>query len=377
MAATRTKRGQGSIRKLPSGKYQVRYTDPAGVRRTARITFDTARMAERELQLVRASIENGTWTADNTPQAGDLDPKTVTLRELAGYWRDQRTTSTGQALSPSTLGEYERLISSTLRDFADRPIREITTQQLERWRSPEMRRAPNQTVKAYKHLKTLMTWAYKRHWLASNPCNIERGTSYKSEEPETPSRKQVEIMLESANSPFDTLLTIAAWGGLRKGEILELRRKDVDKVQAEDGATFISLNVRRAVIWQGSQALVKTTKTAKSVREVLLPASASAQVDAYLKTLSIDPEALLFSNKPGLNEHWGEFKIKPLWAAVCKEAGFKGRFHSLRSFAMTQFAITGATNQDLMDRAGHSDIATAMRYQRGTGREFELIKKLG
>jgi integrase len=341
------------------------------------MTFDTSRMAERELQHIRTAIENGTWTADNTPQAGDIDPKTVTLRQLAEHWRDQRTTSAGQPLSPSTLGEYERLISSTLRGFADRPIREITTQQLERWRSPEMKRAPNQTVKAYKHLKTLMTWAHKRKWVASNPCDIERGTSYKSAEPEAPNLKQVAIMQENAPAPFDTILAIAAWGGLRKGEILELRRKDIDKVQAEDGATFISLNIRRAVIWEGARAIVKATKTAKSVRQVILPAPASALVDAYVKTISIDPEALLFTNKPGLNEHWGEFKIKPYWAAVCAQAGFKGRFHSLRSFAMTQYAITGATNQDLMDRAGHNNIATAMRYQRGTGREFELIKKLG
>lgn len=341
------------------------------------MTFETSRMAERELQHIRMAIENGTWTADNTPQVGDIDPKTVTLRQLAEHWRDQRTTSTGQPLSPSTLSEYERLIVSTLRTFTDRPIREITTQQIERWRSPEMKRAPNQTVKAYKHLKTLMTWAHKRKWVASNPCDIERGTSYKSAEPETPTPKQVAIMQENASAPFDIILAIAAWGGLRKGEILELRRKDVDKVQAEDGTTFVSLNIRRAVIWEGAQAIVKATKTAKSVRQVILPAPASALVDAYLKTISIDPEALLFSNKPGLNEHWGEFKIKPYWAAVCAHAGFKGRFHSLRSFAMTQYAITGATNQDLMDRAGHNNIATAMRYQRGTRREFELVRKLG
>jgi hypothetical protein len=152
MGATRTKRGQGSIRKLASGKWQVRYTDPNGVRRTGRVTFETARMADRELQLIRATIEQGTWTADNTPQAGDIDPKTVTLRELAAHWRDQRTSSTGQTLSPTTLSEYERLINVTLSPFATKTIRSITTQQIEQWRSPEMKRAPNQTVKAYKHL---------------------------------------------------------------------------------------------------------------------------------------------------------------------------------------------------------------------------------
>lgn len=333
-------------------------------------------MAERELQQVRFSIENGTWTADNTPQAGDLDPNTVTLRELASYWRDQRTTNTGQPLSPTTLDEYARLINNTLTPFADKPIRTITTQQIERWRSPEMKRAPNQTTKAYKHLKTLLTWAHKRKWIAENPCTIERGTSYKSSEPPTPTAQQVAIMLDSATEPFDTILAIAAWGGLRKGEILELRRKDVERV-TQDGTNLIALNIRRAVIWDGGNAIVKAPKTSKSTRRVLLPNTASALVESHLRSVSLDPEALLFSDKPGFNEHWGEYKLKPYWAKVCAQAGFKGRFHSLRSFAMTQYAVTGATLQDLMDRAGHSNVNTAMRYQRETGREFELVKKLG
>jgi integrase len=372
----RTKRGQGSVRKLPSGKYQVRYTDPNGVRRTGRVTFDTARMAERELQLVRFAIENGTWTADNTPQAGDLDPKTVTLRELGAYWRDQRTTSTGQPLSPTTLAEYERLVATTLAPFADKPIREITTQQIERWRSPEMKRAPNQTTKAYKHLKTLLTWAHKRKWIAENPCTIERGTSYQPAKPATPTAQQVEIMLESAPAPFNVVLAIAAWGGLRKGEILALRRKDVERV-SQDGLNLVALNIDRALIWDGANAIVKSPKTSQSVRRVLLPNTASALVESHLRTLSLDPEALLFTDKPGVNEPWGEYKIKPYWAKVCAQAGFKGRFNSLRSFALTQYAVTGATLQDLMDRAGHSNVQTAMRYQRDTGREFALVKKLG
>jgi len=172
------KRGLGSIRKLPSGKYQVRFTDPNGDRRTARTTFATKAAAEFELTRIRGAIESGTWHVDETPQAGDLDPRTITLRELASHWRAQQVSSKGNPLSPTTLREYKRLIESTLVTFADQPIRSITRQHVENWRAPELKRAPNQTVKAYKHLKTLMTWAQKRSWIAVNPCDIERGSAY-------------------------------------------------------------------------------------------------------------------------------------------------------------------------------------------------------
>ena len=376
MAKTAKARGFGNIRKLPSGKWQVRYTDPNGQSRTARSTFTAKREAEFELSRIRDAIERGNWHVDEAPQSGDLDPKSVTLKQLGDHWRNQRTTTSGQPLSPSTLSEYERYINKVLRSVADKPIRSITTQQIEKWREPEMKRAPNQTVKVYKHLNTLLKWAHKRKWISSNPCDIERASSYKPSEPLTPNSKQVETMLEEAREPFKTFFAIAAWGGLRRGEILELRRKDVEKIEHE-GDTFIALNIRRSVLWQGPDALVRPPKTSSGIRRVILSRSASALVQSHLTSVNLDPDALLFTDQPQANLHWGYHRTRPEWQRVCKAANFKGRFHSLRSFAMTQYATQGATLKDLMDRAGHNNVGTAMRYQRESGREIELVRKLG
>ena len=377
MSELRTKRGQGSIRKLQSGRYQVRFTDPNGVRRSAKITFSKKFLAEAELQRVRGAIEAGTWHVDETASPGDLDPKTLTLVELGAYWRAQRVNSRGQQLSPNTLGEYERLITSTLAQFTDKPIRQITRQQIETWRAPEIKRAPNQTVKAYKHLKSLLDFAEKRHWIAKSPCDIERGTSYAPDEkPNVPSSEQVGIMLDSSNGAFKAVLALAILGGLRKGEILELRRKDLETVLV-DGEKWFEVNVARGVIWERAKAIVRQPKTQTGIRRVLLPPTANAILTAHLKTVGISPNSLLFTRNAALNEHWGEFQINPEWRRVRQIAGYAGRFHSLRAFAATEFAKTGATTQELMDRFGHKDVLTAMRYQRSTGREAQLLQRLG
>ena len=371
-----TKRGLGSIRKLPSGKYQVRFTDPNGDRRNARTTFATKAAAEFELTRIRGAVESGTWHVDETPQAGDLDPRTITLRELANHWRSQQVSSKGNPLSPTTLREYQRLIESTLRTFADQPIRAITRQQIEKWRAPELRRAPNQTVKAYKHLKTLMTWAHKRSWVAVNPCDIERGSAYTPSEPPAPTKVQVEIMLDSASEQFKVVIALAAFGGLRKGEIFELRRKDL--VAIEDQAErWVQVSVQRGVIWDGGQAVVRKPKSEAGIRTLLLPLRISDLVLAHLRTIPIDPESLLFTRKALSNDHWGKYDLNPLWRKVRAQAGFQGRFHSLRTFAATEFAKLNPTSQELMDRFGHRDIKTAMRYQRSTGRDAELLRRLG
>lgn len=370
-----SRRGLGSIRKLPSGRYQVRFTDPLGVRRTARSTFQTKALGEFELTRIRGAIENGTWHADETPQAGDLDPRTITLKELGAHWRGQQVSARGLPLSPNTLSEYQRLVERVL-PFGDKPIRAITRQHIESWRAPNLTRAPNQTVKAYKHLKTLMTWAHKRSWIAVNPCDLERGSAYTPSEPIAPTKQQVQIMIENATGALQAILALAAFGGLRKGEILELRRKDFEVLE-EENERWLRVSVSRGVIWNQGATLVRKPKTEAGVRSLLLPLTASELVIKYLTQVPIDPEALLFARKGLGNEHWGEYDLNPKWRNLRALAGYQGRFHSLRSFAATEFAKANPTNQELMDRFGHRDIKTAMRYQRSTGRDAELLRRIG
>jgi integrase len=182
-------------------------------------------------------------------------------------------------------------------------------------------------------------------------------------------------MLENSPAPFSAILALAAYGGLRKGEILELRRKDIDSFK--DGQeSWIRVNVSRGVIWDQGKAIVRKPKTEAGIRSLLLPLAVSDLINAHLKQVSIDPEALLFPRKQLGNEHMGEYQINPYWHKARALAGYTGRFHALRTYAATEFAKLNPTNQELMDRFGHRDIKTAMRYQRTTGRDAELLRRL-
>lgn len=379
MTSKRTKRGFGSVERLASGRYRVRYTGPDGLRRSARMTYTSKASADKELTRILLAIESGLWHIDESPQGGDLDPRNMTLSDLARHWREQRVTAQGRQLSPRTLAEYERLIESTLFIFRNRPIRSITRQAIESWRAPEIHRAPNQTTKAYKHLKTLMTFAHKRSWILSNPCDLERATNYSpATRPVIPTLAQVELMLAESPEPLKAILALASWGGLRKGEIFELRRKDIEIIKGRTKAdTLVWVHVRRGVVWQERRAIVRQPKSEKGKRAVPLPPRVTEILLAHLRGMSLDPEALLFERRPGSNEHWLESQLRPHWEAIRALAGFEGRFHSLRAFGATEFGKTGATAQEIMDRFGHKNIETAMLYQRSTGREADLVRLLG
>lgn len=369
------RRGIGSVRKVSSGRHQVRYTDPYGTRRTGG-TFATKALAEQELARISRAVESGTWTPGNTATPGGTPSNKVTLRAVGEQWRASRVNKRGLPLSPNTLKEYERLINSTLSPFADKAIRGITPAQVEGWWAGEHHRAPNQASKAYKHLSQLCAYAIKQGYLQLNPCRVEGAANYQPATlPDVPTLKDVRIMLETAEYPWEAFLSMAAWGGFRKGELLELRRKDVERVEA-DGETWWTVNVRRAVIWDGATAVVREPKTPGSIRTVTLPGFVTEALDAHLKALPLGAEQLLFPNQKNTSKHQGEFELRRAWKAAQDASGYQGRFHSLRAFAATQYGLLGATAVELMDRLGHRNVKTAMRYQRTTGREVALLRGL-
>jgi integrase len=375
MAKTANARGFGNIRKLKSGRFQVRFTDPNGEPQTGRLTFSTKLEAEKELSRIHRAIETNTWHIDETPQAGELDPKTITLGELASAWRKQATNAQGRRLAEKTLLDYERFITGTLVRFKDKRIRQIQTQQLETWRAGELERGVlRQTAGAYKHLNQLMNYALDKRWITSNPCTLKRAGVYKSEQPIIPTEEQVELMLSIAPEPLKTLLAIASEGGLRKGELLELRRKDID-LKPLQGSRAVAIKVSRAVVWIKGKPTPKAPKSASGVRVVILPDRASELVRAHLANVELNPEALLFSKDSSL-EHFGQFQLRNRWEKVRAEAGYTGRFHSLRGYHLTQYALQGATTKELQDRAGHSTPQMVMVYQHNTGREAELVARL-
>jgi integrase len=267
-------------------------------------------------------------------------------------------------------------VNSTLARFKDKPIRQIQTQQIETWRAKELEREVyRQTNSAYKHLKQLMNYALEKRWITANPCTLKRAGVYKSQQPIIPSTQQVELMLEIAPEPLTTLIAIASEGGLRKGELLELRRKDID-LKPVKGSRAVLVKVSRSVQWVKGKPVSKSPKSSNGVRGVLLPDKASELLRAHMRRVDLNPEALLFTRGADPLEHFGQFQLRTLWDKVKTQAGYQGRFHSLRAYHLTQYAITGATTKELQDRAGHATPQMVMVYQHNIGREAELVAKL-
>lgn len=353
-----------------SGRIRIRYTDPNGMRRSGG-TFSTISLAERALRQIEISIETGTWI--DPEQASALNGGT-TLREVAELFRESRRNRQGRPLTSNTEHEYRRYIEQLASELADKPINKITQHDIETWFIRESKRARKQASNAYSHIKSVFTYAMKKNIIRQNPCDIEGASNYIPEnEPEIPTSDQVAIFLQNSSPEYSLIIALASMGGLRKGEILDLRKSDIQRIE-EDGQVFYRVSISKSVKWLNETTISAPPKTRSSIRVIGLPQAINPIMSKHLSNVPIHPQALLFPRTPETPElHFSKHQLQRTWEKIRVLAGYTGRFHSLRGYALTRYAQLGATAQEIMDRGGHADYKVALRYQRSTGRDQELL----
>lgn len=153
----------GNVRKLPSGRYQVRYPGPDGRLRSHPQTFDRKGDAERALSLIEGQMIAGEWT---DPQRGKA--------KLGDYARDWITQRPG--LRVRTVDFYRWLLAEHIEPYlGDVPIGKLSTQTIRQWRAGLLARGVSATMaaKAYRILRAvLMTAVEEDKILPRNPCRI-------------------------------------------------------------------------------------------------------------------------------------------------------------------------------------------------------------
>lgn len=372
---TRRDSASGSVRQLKSGKWQVRITRPGTRTQISFGTYTTKRLAEIRLNELLGSYDRSEWDFESLEHLKESKAtgQTLTLAQAVRLYAATQTRN-GKPLKPKTIAGYESYLRAPLASLAGKPITQISTQLVDNWFiSPAIAAHPPQRAKAYSLLKSVMTWALERDYIMANPCRIRGGSIARNEQPEILTEQQVQNIIANAKPMFAAIYAIAAWGGLRKAEILELRRKDLTIVK-ESGFDWIEISITRALTWPKGVPTVDTPKTARSVRRVKLFQQANAPVLAHLKSLgSIDPEQLLFPGRPGTNEHFAEHQLNRNFTRDRNALGVSARFHSFRAFQSTYCTTLGMPPKDLMDRQGHTNLKTAMLYQHNTGQEVAYL----
>jgi integrase len=358
-------------RKTKSGevRYDVGYRGPDG--RARRKTFRRAKDAQAFKRRIETELHEGDWI---DPNAGKLS-----LRDYTVLWMSARPD-----LSPKTRDGYASLLRlHIVPALGDLPLNRISPAVVRSWRSDLFKKGeraaggrrfgPITVAKSYRLLHTIFETAVSDELVRRNPCKIEGAGKEEYEERTIATVPQVFALADEVKPERRLLILLAAFAGLRLGELLALRRRHVDVVHSR-----IHIREAETQLDDGTR-LIKAPKSRAGFRTIHLDDLTFQSVREHLDLhTGVDADAFLFTGRKG--HQLARCVWQREWTAARRSVGMTTiHFHDLRHTHGTMItARLGATTKEAMSRLGHSSMRAALIYQHAdSGRDQEIAKLLG
>src|SRR5947208_5793090 len=224
-----------------------------------------------------------------------------------------------------------------MRQFATRPLGQITRAEIEAWRRERMSKCRPATInRDLSRLRHMLNIAVEWELLEESPMQGIKFLRENNARTRYLSLEECQRLIASCIAPhIRGLVTVAFDSGMCLGEIVKLRRHDLDFASG-----FI---------------LVRDSKNGES-RRVPADATLFALFRAYPHRPSTD---LVFSSSSG-----GHIvDVRTGFQNACKRAGLTDlHFHDLRHTFASQFVMAGGDLYILKEILGHKSITMTQRY---------------
>ncbi len=356
---------------MPSGRTRTGYVyyDKERKSWTARITY---RNESGKVRNIKRQVENRTEgkqflnkllreIEDHGEQI--IDGDSMTFKKLAEIYEERKLTPPvykGEA-KVSGLRSHQSMkvfLKALVEHFGAKHIKSITHSDLEKFKLERLKtttvrgseRSITSVNRELQLMRAVLNFAKRNGWIANNP--FEQGESLISQAQENRrdrvlSREEEMRLLAACNgrrAHLRSILICALDTGMRRGEILQLRWKDVN---IEEGIITI-----RAT----------TTKTMRP-RSVPMSTRLREELKRMREKAPDDTEFLVF----GIDSD-----VKHGFTSACEEAGIEDfHFHDCRHTATTRLAQSGLSPLEVMRITGHSQLTTLTRYFNQTNEQLK------
>jgi integrase len=333
--------------RLPDGRQVQRVLGPAWTQSGRPAAgYWTKRLAEAELRRILTDAQRGVLPGQ--VRTG------VTFAQATAEWL--RYAEVNRDVKPSTLSDYNNMVRVLNRSLGHLRLEDITVETLERWRDgyTKERSPSNRTLLKYTiALGGIFKRAMRVHGLPNNPASLmERPRLRRTKEITVLSAAEVRLLTAAAASTEDaTIFLTAAFTGLRMGELLALRWRDIDFARE-------AIHVRASF----AKDLESTPKSG-SARTVPMVTDVAEALENYGKRDHFTGLGDLVFAGP-LGGHLDSNRLRKRYFAALTAAGLPlMRFHELRHTFGT-LAIQRASILQVQNWLGHADIKTTQIYLR-------------
>lgn len=332
-------------------RYEVRLRGVDGKERSR--TFRTKKEAERYERAQHTAIDQGLW----------VDPRSgrVTLAAWTVEW--QRTVV---HLRPTTRRIYDaNLRNHILPDLGAIELGKLTPSMLRAWLAGLTTKvgghgqplALGSVAQAYRTLSRVLAAAVDNELLGRNPLRGVKPPRVESEAMRFLSHDEVATLAATIDRRYQAFVLVAAYSGLRAGELIALRRRHVDLLRR-------SITVVEQVQYISGRHVVSAPKSSASRRSVALPGVVVAALEEHLASFA-EPgtEGLVFPAPEGGYLRLENFR-KRVWTPAVTAAGVAPlRVHDLRHTCASLAIAAGADVKVLQRMLGHASAALTLdRY---------------
>jgi integrase len=345
----RRTKGEGSITRRSDGRWQSSYLGSDGKRRY--LYAQTRKEISAKHTAALRELEMGVYVAGPTQSVEQF------FRSWLVDLRDR--------VKPRTHERYEGQVRLHVTPVIGKlPLRKVTPQHIADLLAS---RRESHSAASVVHLRTVLRSAFaqavKWNLIARNPVDAVSSPRPQRRPMTVLSPAQSQILIqETDGTEMGTLYRMALHTGMRQGELLALRWRDVDLSQG-------LIDVNATLVRTGGQWLRSSTKSKAGTRRVAMaPTLRSAlsrhralQAERLLAMgIRIDDDSLLFTDgwgNPLNGAHITERSFKPLLRSLELPAV---RFHDLRH-AFASMMLSQGVRVDLVSQMlGHASAVTTL-----------------
>jgi integrase len=350
--------GEGSIRRRNDGRWEGRYSvqTPDGPKQKT-VYGKTRKEVAEKLTEVMAGRDKGLV----------FDAGKLTVAEHLEQWLEDVVKPSASHRTYSTNAQQVRThVAPTLGRIKLKSLRKAHIDRLYREKL-DSGLSPSTVRRIHAVLHKALEEAVKGDLIPRNPATHANKPKVKQDEIEPLEASQAAAFLKAAKGDrFEALYILCLMCGLRQGEALALRWRDVD---LDEGTLRVNLQLQRV---RGGGGLQFSEPKNASRRTVGLPQRAVSALKSHRKrqleeklaagTLYRD-EGLVFASGHGTPID-AQNVVNRYYKPLLKRAGLPPiRFHDLRHSCLSLLAQRGEPIRDLQALAGHATAAfTLQRY---------------
>jgi integrase len=322
-----------SVKKRPNGSWRARYRDEQGKEHARH--FPRKKDADDWLNSITVQVGTGTYV---NPNAGK-----VTLQDYYATWAERQIWESGT----------RRAMDLSVRSctFADLEMRSIRRSSVESWVKAMTTAglAPQTIHTRMQNVRSVLRAAVLDRLVASNPTEgVTLPRKRRAEHAmDIPTPETVAALYEASEEWFRPFVALAAFAGLRLGEINGVQLGDIDFLKRK-------LMVRRQVQRSPGQAIEIRPPKYGSERDIDLADDLLVILSEHVKNVGVYGDANWILPGRDNGPAWPR-TLAYYWDKASKSAGIQGvTAHSLRHFYASALIAAGCDVVTVQHALGHS-----------------------